>query len=805
MPKAFVLFILIQVFTVMSAHAQLLRGVVYDDDSGAPLAFVAISVAGTSQGVYTDIDGNFEIQLQNTPVTLYCVYIGYQTKEIQITDQQYLRITMERKNLVLGEVKILPGENPADRIMRRVIKNKDKNNPEKNYSFRYDSYNKLVVTGITDSARWLNPDNFNSLDSNTQETVSFFNSQHIFLLESISRRKFLPPDHSEEEVIANRVSGLSNPEFALLASQLQSFSFYQESIFILGQQYLSPLCDEALKKYLFMIEDTTYQDNDTVYTLSYQPRKGKNFEGIQGQLFINTRGYALQNVIAEPKKGDNSFTIRIQQQYKLYQDSIWFPEQLNSNIKFLTIQIPGWHIVGIGKSYIKNLRFDEPYRAKDFSPITLQISSNASLASDSLWNAYREVPLDTKEKTTYHVIDSVAKEAKLDRLSRIMRALATGQIPLGPINFDIDKLYRFNNYEGSRLGVGVHTNDRVSKILILGGYWGYGFKDKRQKYGGDLQININRQRAFWIKGAYHKDLQELGGNQFEPPAAGGLFIRSLYPLFLTRMDWREKYEVSMNCRFYRTLSALAFVNQQFIDAYKGYRFASTEGEAVVSRDRFQTAETGLTLRWAPGEKLIRTSQREITLGGRFPVIFGSVTTSRLLPKYSTYQYTRFDGQIEKTFKTKLAGSLKVHVVGGYTTDRIPLSMLYNARGTYNSFSIEAPLTFMTMRVNEFQHNQYVAVHLRHDFGKLLYNRPKFAPQFSLVHQMMWGRFDFPQDHSFSIRDTRKGYFESGIMINNLLKNKNTFYGLGAMYRYGPYELEQFRDNISIRLTSSFVF
>ena len=56
-------------------------------------------------------------------------------------------------------------------------------------------------------------------------------------------------------------------------------------------------------------------------------------------LYINTNGYAIQNVIAEPN--DKSFIhLKIEQRYQQVEGKQWFPEQLNFVIEALKYPQP---------------------------------------------------------------------------------------------------------------------------------------------------------------------------------------------------------------------------------------------------------------------------------------------------------------------------------------------------------------------------------------------------------------------------------------------------------------------------------
>jgi hypothetical protein len=96
--------------------------------------------------------------------------------------------------------------------------------------------------------------------------------------------------------------------------------------------------------------------------------------------------------------------------------------------------------------------------------------------NDSLSYTYR--PLTVRDSATYRMIDSIEHVQDLIRNSKITEVIATGNIPLGPMNLDYKKLIGYNNYEGLRLGLGLSTNQKIGSFYSLGGHFSYGFKDK---------------------------------------------------------------------------------------------------------------------------------------------------------------------------------------------------------------------------------------------------------------------------------------------------------------------------------------
>lgn len=792
-------------FFLWNSMASQVKGRVRDALSNEPLAFVAIFEMGTQNGTYSDIDGFFELKSLSPSAKIAFHYVGYEVKQFEWDGSQELIVKLRPVQKELAEVVIRAGENPAERIIRQAIENKDENNPERSFGFKYESYNKLYFDLLPDT---LSP-SWDSLqtDTSVMKDVDFLKSMHLFLIESVSERKFLPPNNSEEKIVASRVSGLKSPDFALLGTQLQSFSFYGEYVEILSSKYLSPLAGGATKKYLFIIEDTTLIDQDTVFTISFRPRKGKNFEGMKGQLFINTDGYALQNVIAEPFEQVGGLQIKIQQRYEKVEKKAWFPIQLNSFI-ILPIQVDGFVATGEGRSYLQNIQLNPPLRALEFTPVTLMMDKNAFNQPDSVWRKYRPYALDSLDLKTYKVVDSLGQAENLDAKLKVLNALATGKVPVGPFDIELNRIMRFNDYEGFRLGAGFRTNDKLSPYYSVGGYWAYGFKDKSAKYGGDALIHLYRKRDAYIRFIYENDVREVGGNQMEKQ--GQMFLlNNIYPFFVNRMDRYERMELRMNGRAIRNFTVTGFANQQFVKPYKQLAFNTVAsdlnggGDVLIRQVDFQLVELGGQVRWAPGEKLARVGNREVRLFGRYPVIQFKYTRGSDVIGEGDFAYERYDAMIEKTFLIKNMGTTSMKLIGGFINGTIPLTLNYNARGTYDNFGIFSPDAFETMRTNEFMHDRFVAFHFRHSFKDLLFKRPKFRPQLVLVHSMMVGdmseekssRYDLP------LAKAVQGYYESGLQIDRLVVSNFSGLGIGAFYRYGPYSLDGFKNNLAIKLTS----
>ncbi|GGG54924.1 SusC/RagA family TonB-linked outer membrane protein [Bizionia arctica] len=83
-----------------------LKGTVLDE-AGIPLIGATIIAKGTTVGVSTDFDGNFELLVPEGTITLVVSYIGYITQEINIAGKTTIDIKMVADDTALNEIVII--------------------------------------------------------------------------------------------------------------------------------------------------------------------------------------------------------------------------------------------------------------------------------------------------------------------------------------------------------------------------------------------------------------------------------------------------------------------------------------------------------------------------------------------------------------------------------------------------------------------------------------------------------------------------------------------------------------------------
>lgn len=115
MKKLYFFLYLLCCTTLSSIQAQVIKGKIVDDATGETLIGANILVKGTTNGTVTDFDGAFEIKVPSLPATLTLSYLGYVTKDVEVTSiTKDLTIKMESEAITLMVTEI-KGQRVSDK------------------------------------------------------------------------------------------------------------------------------------------------------------------------------------------------------------------------------------------------------------------------------------------------------------------------------------------------------------------------------------------------------------------------------------------------------------------------------------------------------------------------------------------------------------------------------------------------------------------------------------------------------------------------------------------------------------------
>ena len=807
MLRRILIFMVCMVPSVLMAQILSLKGSVIDSVTGEKLPFVTIIINGINTlGTNSDSVGDFTVKSSKPITSLKFSFVGYKTKNFtfKTTDKTFsLLVSMAPEQMELNDVTILAGENPANRIIKKAVLNRDQNNYAKLNSYAYKAYEKFDVTGI--------PPQEGAKDSLKKKLFRYMKSNHLLIMESVVERKHLSPDLTKETVIAQKVSGLQSPNFTMLVSELQTTNFYQPYIDITTTDFVNPVSPGSWDKYFFNVEDTLYQGKDTVFVISYHPAKGKHFVSLKGILEINTDGYAIEHVTATPS--DTSLATifaSIEQRYTKVDSVHWFPSMLGVDVGFKKFVFNGLRLEMHGTTYIKDPIINPPMTKKDFDGVSIDILDDAADKPIEYWQQNRLDTLTKKEVKTYAFIDSIGKKYHLDRKAAWLSAFQDGNFRFPYVSIEIYNTIKFNRPEQVRLGLGLETNSDFSHRYQLGGFAAYGVRDQIWKYGGFARWKIYPPKNISLTARASINYEENGGvNFFQQDYWGsGSGVRNYTITNFDLVD-RKQLEFTARIRKYMNFQLTGFSTLRTVTS--DYRFLdSSRGEPRLL-DQFHFAGVRAAIRFSYKERVVESFDHYYWVNEGYPILSLQVTQGLKGFLGSDFTYTKYEAMVSQYFNSKSFGITTITLIGGVVDGIIPSSELFTGRSSYAAFGIYAPTSFQTMRSGEFLDNRYVSIFFKQDFLSNIIQWGKFQPNFEFVTSVAWGVLTHPEVHvNTSTKSMEKGYFESGIEANNLISRKflgiiRLGVGVGVFYRYGAYAFSNQWDNLAFKGTFSYNF
>ncbi len=828
-----IVFFIILLFPFLILGQTNLSGIIKDKSTKKTLPFATV-ITNTGIGEYTDTKGKFNIISKTNTTELTVSYIGYKTQKISLEEnKKHITILLEPSLENLQEVVVIATENPALKIIRNTIKNRDKNNSLKALNtFKYTLYNKLLVTANPDSIKgtidsvFVKRNNtlvFKKLDSSNYKFKKQINKHHLYITEKIAEHTFKRGKNKKETILASRMAGFKNPIYEFIALDIESFSFYDEVYTLLGNNYVNPLAKNALKNYNYKILDTVYNEQGPAYMIHYKFKNNEKKLGLEGLLFIHSKSYALEKAIAEIR---GIVTIKAEQNFIYYPtNKIWFPDETtitvlkgkkkkNVNIFGNTIKFEGNEpkndsIVNtkqkdltdatylISKSKNFNIEINNPVKVIN-SASTIRIDDNVSNRNEEYWDKYRIYAITERGLNTYKVLDSISVAEGAERKLNSARKILKGYFPTKYFDFDLSQLINFNNHEGFRLGFGGVTNPKFSKKFKLESYAAYGFKDKVTKYHLAGFIRLSKDNNSWFGISYTDDIQEAAKIDF-------LFDETSFSLInprnvnISQFYNYKTYSINFEHDVFPNLETKVELKNGKYDPLFDYQFISN-GQTYAN---YNLATATIALKWTPFSKYMNTPIGKFPIKKGYPKItaqFAKNFDNILDGNYSFNQYNlKFEHQIK--FLNKSSTSFLIQ--GGYISGDAPLTHLYNATPNYSfinpwrkRINISGTNAFETMAFNEFISDRYVSLQARFDFNRFEISK-KFKPRLSFISRYAIGTIDNSSQHiGVAFKKMNEGYLESGFVLNHLFKG----FGISSFYRYGAYSNPKFSDNLAVKLT-----
>jgi len=776
------------------AQSDTLKGRINETFSNQSLPFVHITIQPSGNEFISNIDGTFSIPYPAAGSILIFNRFLHRTVEIEITNTKIPGDTLQVK---LNRHMLFPPLPETDAFTLNIIKNtinlSNENNINKRKQIQYQTYNKLTIdVGNYGKVTEI----LNKLKKNgwvRNENIS--GEQHLYILESSATRRILNAQNQLENVDALMSSGVRIPGVALLGTHLQHFNIYDNFVDISGKKYISPLAQShSINRYNYQVIDTLYLQDGKYYSIAFVPKARKNFSALKGLMLIHADDFSVRYVLVSPafvKKGLTEVTVQYKTiDHELYPDRQTIYIRGTQNVGGLSpiIQASTWyHFYQTNKNF-KDKEFDE--RILSYQEKSIEKDTN-------YWNQIRMEPASLEDKNTYAYFLNGLNPLLIQKVLNLGQNVYFGKLTAGAFDFDLNKVLNHNRAEGLRIGLGGNTNFRFSEIWQLSGFIGYGFDDKKVKYGFGIQKSVYTPLKCFVGFNFSNELQEAAGQQlaFQTPQYSSETLRRLA---ISYMDYTKNATVYFKAHpftyfDFRTSFSYQHGSPNYTYVYKGELF-----------EHINFFEWSAGIRYAFGEQEIEINDERIKVPSKFPILYFNFDKGFKVGN-QPFNYARYEVRIDQFIKIVDLGKVGIQLAAGATTGAAPYTKLFAGKGSSKSAGVVVHNSFETMGYNEFTADRYFNFFLSHDFGRMYYRSSFFMPNFMVIYNVGWGFMSNPQYHQGpSVADYSKGYKEAGGFLNNIvvLKLSGIKLGIGAgvFFRYGEYQFHKTTDNAMFKFS-----
>ncbi|QKJ30508.1 carboxypeptidase-like regulatory domain-containing protein [Mucilaginibacter mali] len=691
-------------------------GQVVDASGGQPLNFVTVSFVGSNLGGRTDSLGRFKLSGAGsfTKVAFSCVGYLPVVKTILPGHLNKLQVLLVRNTTELASVTIASSKgqryrnkgNPAVELIQQVIDHKEENRATAAAFLQYEQYERMGLS-------------FFNLPPQVVESKFF--SKYRFMLDTVQGQTFLPvlleeklsdiyyrrqPEkHTQTQKAYKGVNILQFIDTAgmkLYVNQLygHQLDIYENNLFIMANQFLSPIADHAPNYYKFFITDTLNTPTGKQVELAFTPRtKGDLL--FEGKLVVTLDGHYA--VTACELRLNRHINVSFVRSFDVLLD---FTAQTGGRYQLTKSQVKadfgltkkGWGVFGERTVVYRNYLND-----------SVQVVSPKKTGFDTLSRGQAQV---------YEKLYKLEQMPSYKRTMWWLVTLTAGYADTGPVQIGpVAHFLSFNSQEGLRPELGLRTTPKLDSSFYFEGYGAYGIKDHLVKGNAIAYFSLNKTAPYrfpnnYFKASYLYDV-DVPGHTFSitnRPTAFSSFQtgKTNYWLYSRIMelnyvrDFEDHFSYNLGFKNWQQSPAAALVYQRNDDG------------SLVSN--LTTSELNLHLRYAPHEELIQGSRTRHSIHSPYPIY--DLLINRSIG--STYSYTDFGLNIYKRVYLSQAGFTDVTLLGGYVQGKVPFPLL-NISPANQSLTYRRD-AYNAMNYLEFVSDHYAGMNVTHTFNGFLLNK-----------------------------------------------------------------------------------
>ncbi len=795
--KRHLLFLSILVlFSSLNALAQTeVYGYVKDAITGEELPFVNIYFPGSQTGKTSDIKGFFELKSAQPYDSLVASYIGYKTKRIKIKRNAVneLLLELEPDIIALNEIVIRPGENPAFRVMRKVVANKKTYSPKNLSASEVESYTKIEAYIDKMNETWENRKIVQKIVATVDSIQPLRNKKGqkmipVFFSESLSKvYKRFGPELVKEEVINSNIQGILVGENSIaqqfVGSAFQVYNFMDDWMELFGKQFVSPLANAWKLYYEYELIDSFMVEGIMHYQLEFEPKNRQNLAFV-GKMLIEKGSYALKSINANITENTNiNYLVGLQ----INQDLILDAKEKILLPQLIDVKLDVGPILGIYPGMYANFKLsykdyvlNEP-KPTSFFDVPVRIMPKKA-DSDEQWQAMRHTPLDEGNVQIRQMITDIRDIRAVKTYEDLLEFALTGYLEWGKIDLGpYPYLYTFNDVEGSRVQLGARTNDKLSKHWELDGFVAYGERDNEWKYNAKLTYILTRAPWRTISFSRGYDLYQLGLKDVSPDDnpffyASSRFGNLIKPFYSTINN------LSISSDFAYGLNATIGAKTNTFDPIFNFEYVQnpTDSTSTVANS-FNTTELSVGIRFAKGERYLIDGNQKLKVGrNTWPVFELKYTAGVKGVLGGDFNYHQLDLGISHYIPYDGIGLGKLNVEAGKMFSTVPYPLLKVHTGNQGIFFSDA--AFNLMNFYEFVSDNYVSLKYTHYFDGIILNSIPVVKKLkwrlvgitNIIYGGMSGENELLAGEEFNTAEgfftlSAKPYVELGYGIENIFK------------------------------------
>lgn len=758
----------------LCAQETIVVGEVYDANTGEPLSNVNIYLQGTQVGTSTNNEGLFLLRKDlDRARTMIVSAVGYQTERFKIEPHTQVGIDIALKEKVgnIGEVFVVPQENPALPLMEKVRARREVNRR----------------TTSTDHANGETTLYVSDIQSKHLKRALWKNLQSGMIQQADST--YLIPlywRHQQADSIQEKATLLTLTDYHILLEQIPySFDFYNNNLPFLSTSMLSPLAASGNMYYKYYLIDSTQVADEKHYLLHFRT-KNPFYATFNGEMTIDSASYALRSIkVNLPTQNSINYLKEFTIKQTYTSDNQLQDEQLNILMDFaIKTNNDSSHIF---PTLLLTRRFDnyQSLSPADTSAITKVQTADVILpALDSLNNT----PLFKTAKLVAYVVQ-------------------TGCIPTSKY-VEIGKVhhvFKLSKHEGLRVGLPLRTTEDLWKNVCLEAMVAYGWGDHAWKGMGQINIAFPTKRRHTMFLKYSDEYVFSDISDFQEYTRENIIFNQQINL-VTRI--MQGIDIDPNY-YYNTFARRQEARVQFADDWNNY----LETQAYIkvgklgyneptrdynSQPTIFYSTIGASARVSFNERKIDTYFQRRHIYNHLPVIYvgaelGSYSMAHL-PSYRMYGNLQL--MLRHNVDLGIGGELNYLLQAGMVFGKVPYPFLHIFAGN-QSYAFDT-YRFSFMHNYQYAADQYVALHAHWNGKGVLFNMIpgiRYARLRELL-EMKVAYGGLRQDHQsiLAFPTTQAGlntlqapttpYVEVGVGIGNILR-------IGEVY--GVFRLTQLQD------------